>query len=221
MIRGTKRPLEESRPMLKADLRASIHNRFDIEVVDAKSGELIYKPYAVVERAGMKIAFLGLITEWADKYMCEEYFEGLRVENAEMAARRWIEEIKKKENPDVVIGLFHMGASSVSKRTKSREDMAVTIARNIAGFDAIVCGHDGIRRSKTVESIIISSGIEKIDWFAFKNCPNLVSVTIPDTVNSIGYGAFDNSSKSFVIRCSRDSFAHRYAQSYGLTYDIT
>ena len=75
--------------------------------------------------------------------------------------------------------------------------------------------------SKTVESIVISTGIEKIDWFAFKNCPNLVSVTIPDTINSIGYGAFDNASKSFVIRCSRDSFAHRYAQSYGITYDIT
>ncbi len=75
--------------------------------------------------------------------------------------------------------------------------------------------------SKTVESIIISTGIEKIDWFAFKNCTSLTSVTIPDTVNSIGYGAFDNVSQSFVIRCSRDSFAHRYAQSYGLTYDIT
>ena len=75
--------------------------------------------------------------------------------------------------------------------------------------------------SKTVESIVITTGIEKIDWFAFKNCPNLISVTVPDTVNSIGYGAFDNASKSFVIRCSRDSFAHRYAQSYGITYDIT
>lgn len=122
-------------------------------LVDANSGELIYKPYTVVERSGMKIAFLGLITEWADKYMSKEDFAGFKVENAEAAAKRWIEEIKKNENPDVIIGLFHMGASSVSKRTKSREDMAVTIARNVAGFDAIVCGHDGLRRSKTVVNI--------------------------------------------------------------------
>lgn len=75
--------------------------------------------------------------------------------------------------------------------------------------------------SKNIKSIVISVGIEKIDWFAFKNCPALLSVSIPDTVNSIGYGAFDNASSGFVIRCSKDSFAHRYAQSYGITYDIS
>lgn len=122
-------------------------------LVDANSGKPIYKPYAVVERSGMKIAFLGLITEWADKYIGKEDFAGFKVENAEASAKRWITEIKKNENPDVIIGLFHMGAASVSKRTKSRENMAVTIARNVAGFDAIVCGHDGLRRSKTVENI--------------------------------------------------------------------
>ena len=122
-------------------------------LVDAVSGKPVYKPYVVVERAGMKIAFLGLITEWADRYMNSEYFAGMKVENAELAAKRWIEEIKKNENPDVVIGLFHMGASSVSKRTKSRENMAVTIASNVAGFDAIVCGHDGTRRTKVVDNI--------------------------------------------------------------------
>jgi hypothetical protein len=40
MIRGTKKPLAEKRPIIKADLRASIHNRFDIEVVDAGSGKV-------------------------------------------------------------------------------------------------------------------------------------------------------------------------------------
>lgn len=40
MIRGTKRSLEAVRPTVKADFRASIHNRFDIEVVDAESGEI-------------------------------------------------------------------------------------------------------------------------------------------------------------------------------------
>ena len=46
MIRGTKRALEDIRPMLKADLRASIHNRFDIEVVDAQTGEVKNKAVA-------------------------------------------------------------------------------------------------------------------------------------------------------------------------------
>lgn len=46
MIRGTKRPLEEARPTVKADFRASIHNRFDIEVVDAKTGEVKNKAVA-------------------------------------------------------------------------------------------------------------------------------------------------------------------------------
>ena len=122
-------------------------------LLDAKSGKPMYKPYAIVERNGMKIAFLGLITESANKYMNDSFMDGLTIENAEMCAKKWIAEIKKNEHPDVVIGLFHMGASSLSKRTKSRENMALTIARNVAGFDAIVCGHDGLRRSRTVENV--------------------------------------------------------------------
>ena len=96
----------------------------------------------------------------------------------------------------------------------------IVIPYTIDGYKVYSIGSEALS-SSTVESIVISSGIEKIDWFAFKNCPSLSSVSIPDTVISIGYGAFDNASSSFVIRCSRDSFAHRYAKSYGITYDIS
>lgn len=45
MIRGTKRALEK-RPSVKANINASIHNRFDIEVVDAKTSEVKQKAQA-------------------------------------------------------------------------------------------------------------------------------------------------------------------------------
>lgn len=45
MIRGTKRALEK-RPSVKANINAAIHNRFDIEVVDAKTGEVKQKAQA-------------------------------------------------------------------------------------------------------------------------------------------------------------------------------
>ena len=102
----------------------------------------------------------------------------------------------------------------------------ITIEENIIipytldGYKVYSIGSE-VLSSQSIKSVTVSSGIEKIDWFAFKNCPQLSSVTIPETVRSIGYGAFDNAASSFILRCPRDSFAHRYAQSYGLTYDIT
>ena len=96
----------------------------------------------------------------------------------------------------------------------------IVIPSMIDGYRVSAIGSEALS-SRSIKSITISAGIEKLDWFAFKNCPALSSVSIPDSVSSIGYGAFENSSPSLIIRCSRDSFAHRYAQSYGLTYDIT
>ena len=97
---------------------------------------------------------------------------------------------------------------------------SVNIPSTIDGYAVYSIGSEALN-SKTVKSVVLSSGIEKLDWFAFRNCISLSSITVPSSVTSIGYGAFDNVSKSFTIKCQKDSFAHQYAQSYGLTYDIT
>ncbi|MBR5150172.1 MAG: hypothetical protein IKW61_02605, partial [Bacteroidaceae bacterium] len=145
--------LSQGRDLLNRHAKAMKGSAVCANLVDAATGKPVFKPYAVVERNGVKCAFVGIITEEAVTYLSPAQMEGLKITDCEAAARDAIAEIKKNENPDVIIGLMHMGASSVSKRTKSREDMAQTIARNVAGFDAIVCGHDGMRRSRTVESI--------------------------------------------------------------------
>lgn len=71
-----------------------------------------------------------------------------------------------------------------------------------------------------VKTVIVSDGVEYIDWFAFFNSPFLSSVTIPDSVTRIEYSAFDGTSSSLVIYCHKDSYAYSYARSYGLEYAL-
>ena len=100
------------------------------------------------------------------------------------------------------------------------DEGAIIIPSLIDGYQVYAIGSEALA-SSSVRTVVISDGIEKLDWFAFRNCISLSSITIPSSVTSIGYGAFDNTAKTLTIQCVRDSFAHRYAQSYGLTYDIT
>ena len=95
----------------------------------------------------------------------------------------------------------------------------VVIPSVIDGYAVLGIGQEILKENNGVKRIIISSGITTIDWFAFKGAKSLVSITIPSSVTSIGYGAFDGSPKSFTIECAKDSFAMKYAQSYGIKYN--
>ena len=74
--------------------------------------------------------------------------------------------------------------------------------------------------SPSVRSIIISEGIEEIDWFAFSKCENLQEIYIPASVKLIGYGAFDGCPKNLIIKCPASSYAEAYAKSFALNYII-
>ncbi len=95
----------------------------------------------------------------------------------------------------------------------------IVIPAKIDGYQVTTIA-DSAFSSQTLKSVIISNGIQKIDWFAFNECTSLLSVTIPESVTSIGYSAFSPQSNAFTIYCHSDSFAHRYAQSYGWSYAL-
>jgi hypothetical protein len=87
----------------------------------------------------------------------------------------------------------------------------------IDGFEVYGIDESAFQSLK-IKSVVISEGIEVIDWFAFSNCGELSSITIPKSIKQIGYGAFEGAPQSFTIYCQKDSFAEAYAKSYGLAY---
>ncbi len=95
----------------------------------------------------------------------------------------------------------------------------IVIPSAIDGFEVYGIASNAFE-DYSFKSVIISDGVEKIDWFAFYNCKELQSITIPSSVRKIGYSAFDGCSKQFTIYCQSGSFAQSYAQSYGITYAV-
>ena len=96
---------------------------------------------------------------------------------------------------------------------------SISIPSVIDGHAVVGIGSEAFA-SKKVKRIVLEDGIESLDWFAFKGCSSLNSISIPESITSIGYGAFDGAPKSFTIECKKDSFAMKYAQSYGIKYTI-
>lgn len=121
-------------------------------VVDRTTGLPYLTPYAVFEREGVKIAVLGMLTPAVPSWLPENLWSGLRFEDIETSARKWVDIIRKKERPDVLIGLFHSGRDASRSTGDVVENASQLVAERVAGFDAILMGHDHQSFSGTVKN---------------------------------------------------------------------
>lgn len=96
---------------------------------------------------------------------------------------------------------------------------SVTIPNKIEQLPVLKIGENAFADSK-VKSVTLPSSCEEIDWFAFYGCYALTTIYVSSEVKTIGYGAFDSCSKSLTIYCERNSYAQKYAQSFGIKYSI-
>ena len=122
-------------------------------IIDTATGETHLKPYKVMERDGVKIVVLGMITPAIPAWLSENLWKGLRFDDMEQTARKWMKVIREKENPDLVIGLFHAGQDAFLMSGKYNENASLNIAKNVPGFDMVLMGHDHARECKKIANV--------------------------------------------------------------------
>lgn len=111
-------------------------------ITDTITGESYVLPYKVFVIDGVKIAVLGMITPGVPGWLPENLWSGLRFDDMVLTAAKWVPIIKEKENPHVIIGLFHSGRDDTKLVDGIPENQSLTVARNVEGFDAVLMGHD-------------------------------------------------------------------------------
>ncbi|MBR4390306.1 MAG: 5'-nucleotidase C-terminal domain-containing protein [Prevotella sp.] len=121
-------------------------------IIDTTTNEPYVRPYTIIEREGVKMAVLGLLTPAIPNWLNEELWKGLRFDELVSTARKWVEHIQRKEHPDIIIGLFHSGREGGITTDSYVEDASLRVAREVEGFDVVFYGHDHTKHNDLVRS---------------------------------------------------------------------
>ncbi len=124
--------------------------------VDGKSGKPYFKPCFMINKNGVKIAVLGLITPAIPKWFPEKIYAGMEFDDMIESAKKWVNIIRDEEQPDLLIGLFHAGVDAnyngQEVETAFNENASRLVAEQVPGFDVIFVGHDHHGWNQTIKN---------------------------------------------------------------------
>ena len=166
--------VETGHPVYDRWVKQCSHPVLGANVVDTATGLPYLRPYCVVERDGVRIAFLGMITPSIPSWLAEPLWKGLRFEDMEESCRKWVQFIRKTEKPDVLVGLFHAGQGG-NLLNGVVENASRLVVERVPGFDVVLFGHDHQQECCNVKS---SDGQETLIANAGASAQAVASVTI-------------------------------------------
>lgn len=122
-------------------------------IIEESTGIPAFLPYTIVERNGIRVAVLGLITPGVPGWLPKVLWPGLQFDEMVSSARQWVSHIREQEKPDVIIGLLHtgMGQEEMPADGSFAENAGQIIARQVPGIDVIFLGHDHRPVTETIQ----------------------------------------------------------------------
>lgn len=123
-------------------------------IIDMKSGKPYVEPYVIIEREGVRVAVLGMLTPAIPNWLHQNLWSGMRFEEMVSSTKHWVKILREQEKADVVIGLFHSGWEGGIVTDEYDEDATKKIAEQVEGLDIIFFGHDHQERNVTVNGVL-------------------------------------------------------------------
>lgn len=116
---------------------------------EKSTGKRLFAPATVLEKGGVKIAFVGLTDPSTTTRQAPAEVEGL--DSTQIGGlREFVQELKNKEKPDLMVLVDHTGLAP-----------SVQLARNIPEFDIVLSGHTHERVYKPIlvgKTIVVEPG---------------------------------------------------------------
>jgi 5'-nucleotidase len=120
--------------------------------VDVDTGELVLPPYQIVERAGVRVGFIGVTTEDTPKWLLPEYRREYRFTDISDAVNRWVSELRRRGIEAIVVlahsGAFQKGLAAAGEIVDETEEMDDAV-------DVVVAGHTHSRLNLTVDGKLV------------------------------------------------------------------
>ncbi len=111
-------------------------------IYQKSTGKRLFRPWALFNRMGLKIAVIGLTTNDTAKIANPAYLQDIEFRDPIAEAKKAADELRAQEKPDVIIALTHMGHYDDGKYG-SNAPGDVTLARTLpkGTLDVIIGGH--------------------------------------------------------------------------------
>lgn len=123
-------------------------------IINTETDKPYVDPYLIIEREGVRVAILGMLTPAIPNWLHQNLWTGMRFEEMVSCAKRWVKILREQEKADVVIGLFHSGWDGGIVTDEYDEDATQKVAEQVEGLDVIFFGHDHRERNTTVKNVL-------------------------------------------------------------------
>ncbi|MGL4562332.1 MAG: bifunctional metallophosphatase/5'-nucleotidase [Brevinema sp.] len=145
-------------------------------VLDKNTKTPYFTPYVITNVRGITVAILGMLTP-TTSHLPKYLWDNIEFEDIVESSKKWIQIIKEKENPDLIVGSFHSGLGS-DEYIPMGENVSLYTALNVEGFDIIFKGHDHLTHLTNVKS---PSGKDVIVLGGENALKTVTKITIPVT----------------------------------------